>query len=103
MKDLTNKFGIDNVGLYGDDGLLVIEEKGVRQANKAHKDIHQIFSEHGLRATVEINNETVSFLDVSFDIRHGVYKLYRKSDNNPLYNDERCNHPPNIIKQLPSL
>ena len=42
----------------------------------------------------------MDFLDVTFDCNN-LYKPYRKSNNKLIYASKQCNHPPNILKQLP--
>ena len=98
---LTERFGKDSVGLYRDDGLLILKGTGGRQADKARKDLHRIFNELEQKVTAEINNHLVNFLDVTFNLKEENYHPYRKPNNNPLCIDSRSNHPPNIIKQLP--
>ena len=43
------------------------------------------------------------FLDVSFNLDMGKFFPYRKPSNTPLYIHSESNHPPPIIKQLPSM
>lgn len=58
---LTASFGDNNIVLYRDDGLVTV--KGARgcHANRARKSLHEIFNEHGLRVTAEINDHIVNF------------------------------------------
>ncbi len=45
----------------------------------------------------------VNFLDaVIFDLNNGKFKPYRKPNDDPLYINRHSNHPPSIIKQLPT-
>ena len=98
---LSERFGKDSVGLYRDDGSLILEETGGLQADKARKDLHRIFNELELKVTAEINNHLVNFLDVIFNLKKENYHPYRKPNNNPLYIDSGSSHLPNIIKQPP--
>ena len=43
------------------------------------------------------------FLDVSFNLVVNKLFPYRKPSNTPLYTYSESNHPPSIIKQLPSM
>ena len=101
LNKLAQRFGGDNVGLYRDDGLLLLKGTGGRQAELARKQLHETFKKFNLRITAEINYHTVNFLDVTFDLKEERYIPYRKPNNDPLYIDSRSNHPPCIIKQLP--
>ena len=80
---LTERFGKDSVGLYRDDGLLILKGTGGRQADKARKDLHRIFNELELKVTAEINNHLVNFLDVTFNLKEENYHPYRKPNNKP--------------------
>ena len=97
LNKLAIGFGKDNVGLYRDDGLLILKGTGGRQADQARKKLHEIFGEHDLIVTAEINYYVVDFLDVTLNLRGKNYQPYRKPNNEPLYVDARSNHPPNII------
>ena len=46
--------------------------------------------------------KAVNFLEVTLNLKTGKYQPYKKPDNNPLYINIVSNHPPNIIKNLPS-
>ncbi len=50
----------------------------------------------------EANLHVVNFLDVTFDLNNGKFKPYRKPNDDPLYINRHSNHPPSIIKQLPT-
>jgi hypothetical protein len=54
-----------------------------------------------LRITIEANLKTVDFLDVTLDLRSGLFKPYTKPNNVPQYVHCNSNHPPNIIKNIP--
>ena len=42
-------------------------------------------------------------MDVTFDLKSGTYYPYRKENNEILYIHKQSNHPPSIIKQIPSM
>jgi hypothetical protein len=101
LNTLAKKFGKENIGLYRDDGLVLIQSTSGRLADKAKKDLCAQFLQFGLRITAEVNHQLVNFLDVTFNLKDGSYSPYRKPDNNPLYIDKHSNHPPSITKHLP--
>ena len=80
---------------------MVLNNAGGRLADRARKTLHRIFPELNLRITAEINNHTVNFLDVTFNLEDESYSPYRKPDNDPLYIDSHSNHHRSILKQLP--
>ena len=95
--------GTKNVGLYKDDGLEVIHKANGLKMDRMRKDIITLFKSEGLSFTIEINLIETNFLDASFNLEMDKYFLYRKLNNTPLYIHSESNHPPSIIKQLPSM
>ena len=81
LNKLVVTFGKDNVGLYRDDGLLILRGTGGRQADQARKKLHEIFKEHDLKVTAEINYHVVNFLDVTLNLSEQNYQPYRKPNN----------------------
>ena len=69
LNKLTDRFGKDSVGLYRDDGLLLLKGTAGRQAELTRKQLHGIFNKHDLRITAEINYHTVNFLDVTLNLK----------------------------------
>ena len=50
---------------------------------------------------IQIQN-IVNFLDITFDLGNGRCKPYRKPHDDPLYINKNSNHPPSIMRQLPT-
>ena len=67
-----------------------------------HKELHKVFEQFGLKITAESNLHVVNFLDVIFDLYTRKYKPYRKPNDDPLYINKHLNHPPSILRQLPT-
>ena len=42
-------------------------------------------------------------MDVTLDLRNNKYYPYRKPNDNPVYVNMKSNHPPTILKQIPSI
>ena len=87
--------------IYRDDGL-AITSSSPRLQEKLRQSIIGIFAEQGLAITIEINLTRVQYLDVDLDLETGLYKPYRKPGDRPLYVSAHSNHPPQILKNLPS-
>ena len=102
LNNLGKSFGEKNIGLYRDDGLAVIKSRSARLADKTRKELHKAFEQFGLKITAEANLYVVNFLDVTFDLTTGKYKPYRKPNDDPLYIHKHSNHPPSILRQLPT-
>ena len=62
-----------------------------------------LFKDEGLSITIDTNLIETDFLDVSFNLNTGKYFLFKKPNNAPQYIHSKSNHPPSIIKQLPSM
>ena len=92
----------NNIGLYCDDGLVLLDTKSGRLSDKARKDLTHAFNELGLNITAQANQLSTNFLDITFDLSNGTYKPYRKPNDEPLYINRHSNHPPPIIRELPN-
>ena len=67
------------------------------------KKIVKLFKDSGLDITIDVNADEVNFLDVTFSLSNGRYKPYSKPNNEILYINKQSNHPPTILRQLPSM
>ena len=100
---LKSKFpGID-MGLYRDDGLGRYENLPGPASDKIRKEITKLFKDNGLQITINMNLNTVDFLDCTFDLGKDLYYPYRKENSSLLYINRDSSHPPNIKKQLPAM
>ena len=66
-------------GIYRDDGLIA-STLTPRQNELLKKKICKIFSDIGLRITIEANLKTVDFLDITLDLTSEVFKPYMLCD-----------------------
>ena len=81
LNSLAKKYGKDRVGLYRDDGLILLRGTSARLADKARKDLHQLFDEFQLKITAEITHQSVNFLDITLNLNDESYQPYRKPNN----------------------
>ena len=58
---LTNEFGKNNIGLYGDDGLSRFQNISGKDSEKIKKKMCKILKETGLNITVEYDLTTTDF------------------------------------------
>ena len=100
---LAKEFDKKYFGLYRDDGLGCFENISGPDSERIKKKIIKIFKSNGLNITVECNLIVTDFLDVTFDLKSGTYYPYRKPNNELLYINKHSNHPPSIIRQIPSM
>ena len=81
--------------------MAVIKGLSGPEIERLRKDVVKIFKYCGSNITIEANLHTVSYLDVTFDLKKDKYLPYRKPDNPPVYTNNCSNHLPTVIKQLP--
>ncbi|KAJ8048904.1 hypothetical protein HOLleu_01408 [Holothuria leucospilota] len=91
-----------DIGLYRDDGLAVLKNMTGRTADNLRKKVISAFNALGLKITAESNLKVVNFLDVTFDLRSSSHYPYRKPNDDPVYVHKSSNHPPQILKQIPT-
>ena len=103
LNKIKSLLGSNNVGLYRDDGLAIVHKASGPKVDRLRKDIISLFKDEGLSITIDTNLIETDFLDVSFNLNTGKYFPFRKPNNAPLYIHSKSNHPPSIIKQLPSM
>ena len=99
---LSNKLDKQSTGLYRDDGLVLLRNTSQQKTDRIRKDIIKIFKNAGFKIEIKINLHIVDFLDVTFNLLGGTYKPYKKPNDQLLYVNTSSNHPPQIIKQLPT-
>ena len=103
LHTIRSKTHINNVGLYRDDGLVVLKKFSGSEADKERKSLIKIFKEFNLKITVNTNLKSINFLDVTLNLTDGIHKPYRKPNDTTLYVSKHSNHPPAIIKQIPNI
>ena len=92
----------NDVGLYRDNGLGILRNLSGPQIERVTKEIIKIFKKCGLSITTKTNLKIVQFLDIELDLINNTYRPYKKPNDSPMYINVNSNHPPSIIKQIPS-
>ena len=90
-----------NIGLYRDDGLLVIPNSNGPKTSNIQKRLVRAFRFLGFKVEIKSNIRSVNFLDVTLDLPSGSYKPFSKDNANPSYVHIESNHPHHILKQIP--
>ena len=103
LNNLADILGAESVGLYRDDGLAILRNMSGPSTDRFKKKVIQAFKKLDLKITSETNLVQTDFLDITFNLNSGKYWPYRKPNNETLYINTKSNHPPNIIKHLPSM
>lgn len=70
----------EKVGLYRDDGLMIIENLDGPSTERLRKKLHTAFQEEDLKITIENPSTVVDFLDVTFNSTDGSYRPLRKEN-----------------------
>ena len=102
LTNLSEKYRKNNVGLYRDDGLVLLTNATGPQSERTRKDVTREFKKQGLNISISTNQKICNFLDVTLNLTDGTHYPYRKPNNETLYIDTNSNHPPTIIKNLPA-
>ena len=102
LNTISNVLEKGNVGLYRDDGLVVIRNKSPSETERIKKQLCSTFSkEFNLRITTEANQHVVNFLDITLNLQKNTFQPYRKPGDTPVYINIQSNHPPSILKEVP--
>ena len=72
------------------------------QGKNNKKALCATFKEVGLKITVEASIEVINYLDISLKLTNGSYAPYNKPGNTPAYVHSKSNHPPTIIRNIPT-
>ena len=88
----------ENVGLYRDDVLAVINSSSGPVLDKMGKNIIDLF-----KNDIETNLFETGFIDVTFNLATGKFFPFRKPNNQPLYIYAKSNHPLTILRDLPNM
>lgn len=102
LSSLGIELGKSQIGLYRDDGLAVVKNLSNQQIDRTRKTIIKIFKDIGFDIEIQTNLKEVDFLDITFNLTSGTYKPFKKPNDKLMYINTSSNHPPNIIKQLPT-
>ena len=70
--------------------------------DRVRKNVIKIFKEVSFKIEIQTHLKIVNFLDVTFNLANGTYRPYKKANESLLYINTSSNHPPQVIKQLPT-
>ena len=84
------------IGLYRNDGLSIFRNRSVTQLEKMKKKLQRLFKEYDLEITAESNLKIVNYLEVTFNLKDGIFRPYHKLDDQIQYIHKESNDPPNI-------
>ena len=101
LNELSKTFDKDNIGSYRDHGLSEFKNYNGYQYDKVRKEMIDLFKQHYLNLEIKCNLKIVDYLDITFDLTTGLFKPCNKTNNIARYVNEKSNHPPSILKEIP--
>ena len=101
LYNITKHVDIGNVGLYRDDGLMIIEEANGHKCDKARKFITKELKDLGFKVDITSGIKITNFLDVTFNLNNNTHSPYNKDNHTPRYINTKSNHPTTIIRKIP--
>ena len=100
LSQLSRIINNTDMGLYRDDGLIIIRKPNGPKVDNYRKRISNSLKLLGFKSALHTNLKTVNFLDIRLNLTNYTYEPYKK-DNIPIYIHTSSNHPPSITKQIP--
>ena len=95
LSKLSNIINNTDVGLYKDNGLIIIRNPNGPKLDSYRKKISNALKMLGFKITIYTNLKIVNFLNVTLNLGKGTYEPYKKDDT-PIYIHTSSNHPPLI-------
>ena len=85
LDNLSEKYGKNNVyvGLYRDDGLVLLKNTSGPQSERTRKHLTREFKRQGLNISINANLKICNFLDVTLNLTDGSYYPYRNPTTKP--------------------
>ena len=83
---LSKHINKNHIGLYRDDGLVILKNTSGPEAEKLKKKkIQKFFKEKDLDIFVQCNLKTTNYLDITLNLNDGSYHPYRKPNGETNY------------------
>ena len=102
LDTLDRIVNLKQVGLYRDDGIILIPDSNGPNTCNIQKKIIRAFKLLGLRIQIASNLKIVDFLDVTLNLNNDTFKPFSKNDSAPKYVNIDSNHPRSVLKQIPN-
>lgn len=99
LKNLTELIARTNIGLYRDDGLMILRNKKGRATDKVGKEINKAFKNIQLQIEIETSLKAVNFLNTTMDLNNNSYHPDKKPYDKQLYVNTSSNYSKQIINQ----
>ena len=96
LSQLSRIINNTDMGLYRDDGLIIIRKPNEPKLDNYRKRISNTLKLLGFKSTIHTNLKTVTL-----NLTNCTYEPYKKDNNTSIYIHSSSNHPPSITKQIP--
>ena len=103
LNRLKSIYKTNEIGLYRDDGLAVIERKSNQSLENIKKKTIKLFNDIGFKITIDVGTTVCNFLDTTLNLTNNIYKPYRKENSEVRYINNKSNHPKVIKRNLPAM
>ena len=74
---LANIIDKNNSDLYRDNGLIFLRNVNGQKMDRVRKNVIKIFNKVGFKIEIQTHLKIVNFLDVTFNLANGTYRLYK--------------------------
>ena len=98
---LSKHINKNHIGLYRDDGLAILKNTSSPEAEKLKKKFQKLVKEKDLDIIAPCNLKITNYLDITLNLNDGLYRLYRKPNEETNYIPISLDHLPSIIKEIP--
>ena len=98
---LSKHINKNHIGLYSDDGLDILKNTSSPEAEKLKKKFQKLVKEKDLDIIAPCNLKITNYLDITLNLNDGLYRLYRKPNEETNYIPISLDHLPSIIKEIP--
>ena len=88
----------NNFGLYRDDGLILLRDGNRPNMDRIRKNVIKTFKEVEFKIIIRADLKIIDFLDVTFNLTNGTYRLCKKPNDLLLYVN-RSSHP-QVIRHI---
>ena len=98
---LSKHINKNHIGLYRDDGLVILKNSSSSAAEKLNKKFQKLFKEKNLDIIVLCNLKITNYVDITLNLNGASYRPYRKPKKETHHIHVNLDHLPSIIKEIP--
>ena len=82
--------------------MIVVKNLNGQKTDRLSKNLVQVLKNSSFKIKIKANLIKAEFLDVTFSLTKGMFRPYKKPNNNLSYKYVSSNHPLTPIKRLPN-